>query len=405
MKKKLSSLLMPLIAIFLLAGQLSAQTDVNGLVLYHFKSNKPIPSVNMSLFDSNGIEFATTTTALNGSYTFTGVPDGTYTLKASTEISAGGITMGDAFLMLMHLCNIYPFTPIQKLAADVDGDDNVTWNDYWSVIIGWFIQGYPFPAGPWTFEDVTFTLDGSKTNVPTMGGSSSGDVNGTFVPATREIAAINATYTEKKAGNDFSIEIFANDIAEASAMGMVINYPASMVEIKNVKSQLGETNMSVENGQIRLNWINQSNSTVSVDNELPILVINASTNEAYDGSDIRFEIDPVSHFSNLKGEQIDTRYTLPLISNQGSYLYSNYPNPFNGSTNITYTLPSDSKVNISLFNQQGQLVRVITEAFESAGTHHCLFESNGLEAGIYYYTLKTNGLNSINETKRMIITR
>ncbi|NTW26124.1 MAG: hypothetical protein HGA37_15605, partial [Lentimicrobium sp.] len=219
MKKKLSSLLMPLIAILLLSGQLSAQTDVNGLVLYHFKSNKPIPAVNLSLVDSNGLEFANTTTALNGSYTFAGVPDGTYTLKATTEISAGGITMGDAFLMLMHLCNIYPFTPIQKLAADVDGDENVTWNDYWTVIIGWFIQGYPFPAGPWTFQDVTFTLNGSKTNVPTMGGSSSGDVNGTFVPATREIAAINATYTEKKAGNDFSIEIFANDISETSAMG------------------------------------------------------------------------------------------------------------------------------------------------------------------------------------------
>lgn len=405
MKKKLTGLLILLLAVAFFSAQSYAQADINGTVLYHYKANKPIPSVNLSLVDASGVVVGTATTLLNGTYSFTNVPFGTYTLLATTNISSGGVTMGDAFLMFLNLCNLYTYTPIQALAADVDGDGTVTWDDYWTVVLGWFIQGYPFPAGPWTFQDVTFAHTGAKTNVPTMGGSSSGDVNGTFVPSTRDVVAIQATYTEKQAGNDFSVEIYAKDILETSAMGMVIEYPASMVNINNVTSPLGETNMAVENGQIRLNWISQSNSSVTLDPNTPVLVINASTNSTYDGSNIRFVINPESNFSNLKGDQIDTRYSLPLITMQGNSLIGNYPNPFNGSTNIGFTLPADAKVNISLFNQQGQLVKVITNAAMDAGTHNINFDSDGLQAGIYYYTLKTTGKVNLNETKQMIITR
>jgi hypothetical protein len=405
MKKSFTKLLTTCLTIVLLTGQVFAQSDISGLVLYHFKANKPIPSVQLNLVDQAGVVVASATTDLSGSYTFTNVPFGNYTMTAVTSITAGGITMGDAFLMFLHLCNIYPFSPIQELAADVDGDGTVTWDDYWTVVIGWFVQGYPFPTGPWVFQDVTVVHTGAKTNPPTMGGSSAGDVNGTFVPSTRDLAAIQATYTEKIAGNDFNVEIFAKDITEASAMGMVINYPSSSVEIKDVTCQMGDINMSVVNGQIRISWVNQTTSATSVDPDSPVLVIHAGTSSSYDGSDIKFVIDPVSHFSNFKGEQIDTRYTLPLITNSAACLSTNYPNPFSGSTSIMYTLPSEAKVNISLFNQQGQLVKVITETEAEAGTHYLVFDSFGLEAGVYYYTLKATGSSNLSETKGMIITR
>jgi hypothetical protein len=405
MKKKLQKLLSAVTTIILLSGSVSAQSNIDGLVLYHLKANKPIPSVNLNLIDAGGAVVATATTNLNGAYSFTNVPYGLYTITATTSITPGGITMGDAFLMFLHLCNIYPFTPIQELAADVDGDGTVTWDDYWTVVIGWFVQGYPFPTGPWVFEDVIYAHTGTKANPPTMGGSSAGDVNGTFVPSTRDIVAIQTSYTDKYAENKFSVEIYANEITETSAMGLVINYPSTMIDVSNVSCQLGETNMSITNGQIRISWINQSAGITTVDPNLPILVIDAEKNNSFDGSDIRFIIDPVSHFSDYKGELIYTSYTLPLISNAGSYLSNNCPNPFNGSTKIIFTLPAQAKVNISLFNQQGQIVRVISDAVENAGTHKITFDSKGLESGVYYYTLKTAGNVSINETKKMVITR
>ncbi|MDY0102176.1 MAG: T9SS type A sorting domain-containing protein [Lentimicrobium sp.] len=405
MKKLFTRLFAVLFVLLMVTGQLFASSDINGSVLYHFKQNKPIPSVNLDLIDGNGNVVATTETALNGTYNFPNVPYGTYTLHANTSISAGGVTMGDALLMFFHLCNIYPFSPIQELAADVDGNGDVTWNDYWTVLVGWFIQGYPFPAGPWIFDDLTFEHTGAKTNVPVLGGSSSGDVNGTFVPSTRDIPALDVEYSSQSVANEFTVGIYAKDITEASAMGLVINYPESMISISTVECQLGEINQLVENGTIRVSYINQLLSTTSVDSDRPILTIKGATTAAYDGSEINFELSPVSHFCDATGEQIGTRYTLPKLMAVESHLGTNYPNPFKESTQIDYILPADGKVTINLFNQQGQLVKTLVSNVETAGSHSIQFNAEGLQSGIYYYNLSTDGSQSINETKRMIITR
>lgn len=405
MKKNLTLLITSLTAVLLLAGQSQAQSDISGSVLYHLKNNKPISSVDVKLYTLEGeIEIAAAITDLNGSYSFTDIEYGSYRIEASTTIMPGGINMADAVKVRLHLWGVQTLDEFQQLAADVDNDGEITWDDY-DDIVEWFMQGTPFNTGPWVFQTLDFVHSGAKTNVPTMGGSSSGDVNGTFVPSTRDLVAIESAYTEKQAGNDFSVEIYAQDIQEASAMGLVIDYPVSMVNINEISSPLGETMKVVENGKIRVSWINQLNNAASLNPNTPVLVIKANTTSTYNGSDIRFVIDPESHFSDYKGEQIATRYSLPLITMQGSNLSGNYPNPFNGSTNITYTIPADSKVNLSLYNQQGQLVKVITDEDALAGTYNINFDSNGLEAGVYYYTLKTTGNVTINETKRMIITR
>jgi hypothetical protein len=48
------------------------------------------------------------------------------------------------------------------------------------------------------FEDLTVSHDGTKTNVPTMVGSSSGDVNGTFVPIGRNAEVLPISYFAEK---------------------------------------------------------------------------------------------------------------------------------------------------------------------------------------------------------------
>lgn len=405
MKKTLTVFTAVLSVILLITVQAFPQADVTGSVYYHLKPNRPVPLAEVQLIDVDGIVVANAITELNGSYLFPSVPFGTYTLQVTTEISAGGVTMGDAFLMFMHLIGIYPFNPIQQLAADVDGDGSVTWNDYWTVVLGWFIQGYPFPAGPWVFQDVTFTHSGAKANVPTVGGSSSGDVNGTFVPTTRDYAAIEVNYNELAISKEFDVNIMANDLNEAAAMGMVIRYPENLVTISDISSPLGDINMSVKNGEIRINWVNQSGVSSIVNPDQAVVNIKATTSSSHNGEDIRFELDPISHFSNASGDQIGTSFTLPVFTSSKSYLNANFPNPFNGSTSIAYTVPAEGNVSLKIFNQNGQLVRNLINETAKPGTYVYRFNSDGLDAGIYYYTLNINGIVSVNETKRMIITR
>jgi len=50
-------------------------------------------------------------------------------------------------------------------------------------------------------------------------------------------------------------------------------------------------------------------------------------------------------------------------------LKNSYPNPFRRFTQIGYTLPTDGKVNLTIYNLMGQRVRILTRKFQSRGEH------------------------------------
>lgn len=83
-------------------------------------------------------------------------------------------------------------------------------------------------------------------------------------------------------------------------------------------------------------------------------------------------------------------------------LGSNFPNPFNPTTQIPFQLNSPSKVSIEVFDVMGRKVRTLinNQSFE-AGTHTLSFDASGLSSGIYFYRMragdfiKTRKLNLI----------
>jgi len=81
----------------------------------------------------------------------------------------------------------------------------------------------------------------------------------------------------------------------------------------------------------------------------------------------------------------DDESALPLTTK----LYQNYPNPFNPVTNIKFDLNKAGKVELSIYNIAGQLVRKIVDKEMPAGYHSVRFEADDLNSGMYFYTLKT----------------
>jgi subtilisin family serine protease len=80
---------------------------------------------------------------------------------------------------------------------------------------------------------------------------------------------------------------------------------------------------------------------------------------------------------------------------------SNYPNPFNNSTNITYELENPAYVEIKLYNVQGQLLNSLVNTHENSGKKMLKFNAGNLKPGIYLYELKLNGIT--HARNRMII--
>jgi len=75
-------------------------------------------------------------------------------------------------------------------------------------------------------------------------------------------------------------------------------------------------------------------------------------------------------------------------------LSQNYPNPFNPSTKIEYSLPKDSRVNLTIYNIIGQKIITLVKEQKSVGNYSVNWLGtdkfgNIIPAGIYIYKLQT----------------
>jgi hypothetical protein len=88
-------------------------------------------------------------------------------------------------------------------------------------------------------------------------------------------------------------------------------------------------------------------------------------------------------------------------------LAQNFPNPFNPTTRIDFSVPNEAAVSLQVFNVQGQLVRTLVESRMGAGLHSIEWDglSNGGSAvgtGLYFYRLVANEFVA---TQKMLLMR
>ncbi|OVE79677.1 hypothetical protein BVY01_01745 [bacterium I07] len=72
-------------------------------------------------------------------------------------------------------------------------------------------------------------------------------------------------------------------------------------------------------------------------------------------------------------------------------LYSNYPNPFNGSTTISFQLDESVFVSMKLYNLRGELVHTLLEDWRPAGKHHVIWRPAEEPSGTYLGCIVADG--------------
>lgn len=88
-------------------------------------------------------------------------------------------------------------------------------------------------------------------------------------------------------------------------------------------------------------------------------------------------------------------------------LNQNFPNPFNPSTVIRFTLTQAAEVTVKIYSVTGKLVRTLSAGSKDAGTHEITWDAKddhgvSLPSGIYTYSMGT-GLQQ--ESKKMVLIR
>lgn len=93
--------------------------------------------------------------------------------------------------------------------------------------------------------------------------------------------------------------------------------------------------------------------------------------------------------------------TEPMEAPSGFELSQNFPNPFNPTTNIQFTLQQAGTVSLKVFNMLGQEVATLVNGRIGAGIQTVQFDASNLASGVYLYRLHAG--NKIQTNKMMLI--
>jgi hypothetical protein len=107
----------------------------------------------------------------------------------------------------------------------------------------------------------------------------------------------------------------------------------------------------------------------------------------------------ISYNRNILPVEVEEESGAKFLS---SYrLFQNYPNPFNPRTTISYSLPENSDIDLSIYNLLGQKIATIFSGSLPAGNYKNEWDASAFGAGVYFYRLKTG--SGFTQTKKLIL--
>ncbi len=109
-----------------------------------------------------------------------------------------------------------------------------------------------------------------------------------------------------------------------------------------------------------------------------------------------FTVDDLS-FSGVTGVAQEVA-TTP----QSYALGQNFPNPFNPTTVINYSIPGSGQTTLTVYDLLGREVQTLVNEYQNAGTYSFSFDASKLTSGVYYYRLQSG---SFTQTKKLMLVK
>ncbi len=207
------------------------------------------------------------------------------------------------------------------------------------------------------------------------------------------------------------------------------NFWMFTTKIKPVNPPTSLTASVLNDGKVKLNWIDNS------DNEIGFLIFRKEGDSTSSNQLIcidTVESNVISYIDSLVRDS--TQYSYKLIAfNQDTIsapsnfatvfvlislkeiqefgmpkeysITQNYPNPFNPSTTLRYSLPFDSYVKIELYDIAGQKITELVNGDHNAGYYELKINLSNLSSGIYLYAMnavKKDGYLKFYQVRKMM---
>lgn len=102
----------------------------------------------------------------------------------------------------------------------------------------------------------------------------------------------------------------------------------------------------------------------------------------WDGQDLP-EVNP------MLSDDAEDLETPDSVTPTGYALEANFPNPFNPSTNISFTIPKAEHVTLVVYDMLGKEISRLVDSDLGAGTHTITFDAKSLASGTYVYRIRS----------------
>ncbi len=382
--------------------------NIFGYVTYDNTASTPMTNVRIEVRTAQNVAVDTAYTDTQGHYTFTDLPTGSFILKGFTDKPFGGVNSTDALLILKHFVQMQLLTGHKLPASDVDGTNYINAIDALYVSKRFTGQLSSFITGDWYFSPQSFTI---PTNVAQFDIKSLvyGDANGSYNPPAKLNPGVTLTgFSEINADahGDAVIPVSVDRPLELGAISLVLGYPEESFTVTGVSLANGmPLTYTAEDGNLRISWYDVNPLRMGAFD--PMILINVHLLGTLP-EDLLFSLRQESELADPAAEVItEAGLLIPkLVKNTPSSaeLYVNYPNPFNSQTQISYFLPQEGQVRLSVMDALGKEMSVVLRETQSAGTHTLVFDASDLPSGVYMYKLQyTHGQQEVQLIRKMTV--
>jgi hypothetical protein len=327
-------------------------SEISGVLRYQGGASV----LDNSTVSISGAVTASTTTGANGAFSMTGLGNGAVSLTASTNKAWGGITATDALATTRHYQGIGLVSGLNLAAADVNLSNLVNATDALMIINRFNGTRNSFPAGDWKFESKNYNLNLSEVTTDLFG-ICLGDVNNSYAPAAgRQFIGLNLSENGVQSAKDGEwVDVRVDRSLELGALSLALDIPAG-VQIEQVVSNLsgGRFDYNIHNGQLRLTWFDVNGVNLESGQSLFRMRIAKDASvpaKAWlvgEGSEMA---NPLAQVYDMVGLRI------PSLRSMNDQLVAGvYPNPTNGLSKLSLSLPVAGEVRVRAVDVLGKTV-------------------------------------------------
>jgi len=139
-----------------------------------------------------------------------------------------------------------------------------------------------------------------------------------------------------------------------------------------------------------------------LENEAMGIQISYQTGKDFAQGKIETGIALIAERPNKELKQENADNNIGVDPGESYFKTKNYPNPFNPTTTINYTLKTSTHVKITVYDRLGREVVVLADESQSEGEYNIEFDGSNLPSGIYFYRIKSS---ESTEVRKMVLAK